>query len=537
MALKLGKWIVVVGLCGGASVAMAAVQLPVPSGFSQSHHAYQNPHTSVVVAGSDHIQSHAQIVAPPQLPDNFIAYPNRYTPEHQYTSPALPASTASSSKAVFLTLQGAIALALRYNPDVENSELTRITDKYTLLLAKREFVPAYTLDATDDYAQFQKPVYSLSPSVTVKTPIGTTFSASYANTVTGSDLNFGSLTFSAMQPLLNGFGAVNRITLLDAYSTEEEAKFAFEDSVISVVDSVITQYRQLVSDYRNLAVQKRFLAETKQTVDQYKLQVKVGQLAPSDLVQQEAQYAQNQISFVQEQDSVRSDYITFLQELGLTLNAKIKVNQSINVKKYKIPSQAQAIKTALKFNTTYRSDLINLTVAKRNVLQAKNARLPTLDVTATQEFGPGVTTTPLGFPNNAAWSVGIKASVPIDNVEGKADEVEADVAVEQAKIALEQQKETLISTIINDVQGIQNDYRLVVLGEQSVKLQGQTYRDAKIKLRYGQTTVFEVNQDQSELLSEQLSLISDKISYLNAIEQLYSDMGTTLHRWHIKLRY
>ena len=75
------------------------------------------------------------------------------------------------------------------------------------------------------------------------------------------------------------------------------------------------------------------------------------------------------------------------------------------------------------------------------------------------------------------------------------------------------------------------------ISERAVAMQEKTVANTKLKLKYGKTTIFEVNTLENELLSQKIALISTKISYLNAITTLYQTLGTTLKQWRVHLRY
>lgn len=488
-----------------------------------------------------HPAHHDVIVQPPAVPDSWIQYNHPHLSYHHHVEPELPLKPATNKRPVFITLRDAILLALRHNPAIETAELSRITDKYSWLLAKRAFVPKYTLGGAMNFGTGQVPSYSFNPSVSIKTPIGTQLNLGYSNTITGGqNIKFGTVTFSATQPLLKGFGEVNKFALRNAYDAELSARLSFKQSIISTVDSVINSYRSLVQDYNSLKTQKQNLKASEITLKQNELKVKVGQQARSNLVIQRASLESNRLSYVQQQQSVRRDYLSFLQVLGLTLSAKLNIDKNIHIRGYKVPSKKAAIKIALAHNTGYRTSVIQLRSAERSVITAKNNRLPTLNAAVTQTYQSGMSGggfMPIGSAGTSSTAYTLTWSIPVDDVEGKSAEVGAEIGLEKAKIALEQAKEMLITTVTNDIEDIKNTREQVAIGQRTVELDRIAYKNSRTRLHYGQATQFEVTQDQNTLLNDQISLIGSKIAYLNAIEQLYSELGITLQKWKIRLRY
>jgi outer membrane protein len=484
------------------------------------------------------------VIEPPAIPQQYSVMNNGFEPE--LTPADLPAKRgAAITGPITLSMRDAILLALRYNPNILASQLSRISDKYSLLLAQRQFVPVYTLNGGATFTSATRPIYNANASVSVETPIGTQVTLGYANVfpVAGNASNFGAVNLQVVQPLLQGFGFVNKINLLNAYDTEEIAKLNFKNSVITSVVAVINAYLALISDYDNLDIQSSNLRNTKITTDQYRLQEKAGKMAPSDVTQQLAQLAQAQLSYEQARNQVQLDYLSFLNSLGLTDNANIKIDRKIDFKNYRIPGEKEAVAIGLDNNIGYQSALLTLRQAERNVVTTQNERLPTLNVTANETFHPanlgrtgGII--PQGIIDTTTTSsVGINLIVPIDNVTGKANYIDAKIAVEQAKLALAQTKQTLVSTILNDLSQLKSLREQIRISKQSVLFQKKAYENYQLKLKYGKATVFDVTQNQTLYINQALQLVSLEISFLNQVTTFQSNLGTTLDAWNIKLRY
>lgn len=446
-----------------------------------------------------------------------------------YNHSHLPLPTITRAVPKRLSLTDAILLALRNNPDVISSQLTRVTDKYALILARNVFQPQYMLSGDATFISKQRPSYNTDASVSVFTPIGTQYSVDYNTDFTEP----GSATFSVTQHLLQGFGYVNRIPLENAYDNEKVAKLNFKNSIITVVVTVITNYRSLVADYNNLEIQRENLKQTEETTKQYRLQVKAGKMAPSDLRQQEANLANAKLSYLDQVNQLATNYQQFLTSLGLDPMVRLKIDRKLDFKDEKLPNKKRAITIALLNNIQYQSSVIQMNVTKRAIFVAQSARHPVLDVTFSQLI-PDISKPTLN-PRNRILS--FNWSIPIDDVQTKADLIDAKIAYEKAKLDLEQQKENLIRTVIEDLRELKISRQQITNAEELVKLQRQTLDDSRIKLKYGKITIFEVIQNQNQLLSSETSLISDKISYLNQITTFYQTLGLTLNRWDIKLRY
>lgn len=467
--------------------------------------------------------------------------------EHASMQTFLPKPITTPRIPKHLSLREAILLALRNNPDVESAELQRVVDKFALVVAHHAFEPQFDLSGTVAYQRGSRPDYSIGPNVTLNTPLGTTVTASYGNAFNGST---GTATVQIKQHLLKGAGwAYNTATLGEAVVSEKVAQLSFKNSVITAVVNVINAYRALVQDYNSFAIQKRTVLRAQQTVHQSELQVKAGKIAPSDLLQQKANLATTRLSMMQEKASLQNDYQQFLQALGLVSTAKVIIDKTLEFTEFKLPSLKKCIQLALENNINYQTALIQIRADKLNLISAKNQSRWTLDVTASTNVGQSAGSTNLppsgstqGQPGQVTASgtgpsLGFTLDIPIDDVNAQQQVLNARVQLEQAKVQLQQTKEQLVSNVTNQVNQLKNQYEQIKVAIQAVELQAQSLRDAQIKLRYGKSTVFEVNQLQDQLLQQQTSLISDKIQFLNSITTLNQTLGITLEKWGITLRY
>ncbi len=473
--------------------------------------------------------------------DENASYAHPFEPVMDKGIDEFPQPETLPLRARHLSLRDAIVLALRNNPMVKTSELQRILDKFGLELALQPSWVQWTpLTVTSSLQNFAHPTWSAATGIAVNAPTGTSFSVANTNNLLGGP---GVTTLNFSQHILKGFGlAVNDVPYEDAYDTENIARYTFKNNIIGVVVNVITSYRALVQSYNQLDADKRSLREQEQEYKIYKLEVKAGTLAPSDLLQQQETLESTRLSLVQEQNALINAYQTFLISLGLVPSSKFIIDRQINTANKRVPNLKTCIAMALKHNIAYRQELISLKITKRALITAEDARKWTLNVTSQVALGAqrsavGQPIIPLDQSQANNPTLGVSLSIPIDNIAGKQGEVNAKIQIEDAELTLEQTKETLVSTVMTQLDAIHSGYKQIQIAQFAEMLQEKSLHNAKLKLKYGRTSMFEVTQLQSQLLSQQDSLISTEISYLNAITALYQTLGMTLYNWHIRLQY
>ena len=445
----------------------------------------------------------------------------------------LPNPVGTSHKPLTLSLNEAILLDLRNDPLVIGAELSRVTQKFALLVAHwQTWEPQYALSGTVNVPTNAGNTYGIgAASVTATTPVGTVLSAGYTQaSVFGGAA--GGTGFSVVQPLLKGFGwAFNTAGWYSALDAEETNKLNYKGTVIAEVVQTITNYRSLVQNYAQLEVQKQQLAATKTSLDQLALKLKAGQESKSNYIQQKAQYESQLVQYVTAQQNIETSYYQFLQGLGLDPTAKVVIEKNIVVNDFSIPPMQKAIDAALQGNIPYQVQLIALRTLQRNLITAKNNALWTLTATYTAGLGNSSAANGGGSNVSLAWTI------PINALNLKQGIVNAQVALEQGEITLANLKRNTINQVMTQIIQLHSQYQAIKLAQEQVKLQLLTVNNTRLKLKYGQSTVFELNTEQQNLINAQTSLISAEITFENNLTSLYAFLGLTLDRWRIKLRY
>ena len=237
------------------------------------------------------------------------------------------------------------------------------------------------------------------------------------------------------------------------------------------------------------------------------------------------------------------DYQSLLQALGLTADATIILNDTMTPTALKPLPLSHCIQAALLHNTTYQAAQFNLREKRRALMMAKNQAQWELNLTASTSVGAstGSAIVPAGTPNTVVAdgvgpSAGVTLNIPLNDVQAKQAVVNARVALEQAEVAFQALHDNLIRTITREVQQINNGLAQIHIAHQTVRLEQDALNAERLKLHYGKSTVFEVNQLQTEWLSAATQAISTEINVLNDISSLDNDMGTLLDKWQVKLR-
>jgi len=488
----------------------------------------------------------------------------------------LPVPHSTPYHSLHLSMHEAILLSLRNNPSVQSAGFDRVIDKFALIVAHNAFEPNFTLGGTASFLSGHRPSYNVTPGATLNTISGTQFAITSSSSFAGGVGPWNS-TFTVTQPLLRGAGYdLNSIPWYNALDTENQQRLSYKGTIMGQIVTVISSYRILIQDYQNIEIQRRTLENNQSTVKQAELKYKVGQLSRSDLAQQKVTLETTKLAMLQQKSSWIQDYQNFLSALGLKPEAQVSIDHDIDYTDIQIPSLETCIQLALKGNVDYQKALIAIRATQRAIIQAKDATRwqlnlvgsfalnnnnnnlanpqtvilaqPTQAQTTTTTINPAGpaqvtqtqtvnTSTNQIFPIQSSTGVSVQLNIPINDVKAKSGLVSARVGLEKARLALEQTRLDLVRKITNAVLQINNQKLAVKAAEAQVELQRQNLAAAQLKFRYGRTTAFEVNQIQDQYLSQATSLVAARISLLNQITNLYQELGLTLEKWDIHLRY
>lgn len=457
--------------------------------------------------------------------------------------------------AKILTLNDAILLALRFNPQVQNAQIQRISDKFALKVAENNFELQYALtgDAENDYSKVTNlssttNTAQLTPGVSKNGVYGTQYNLQMNNTVTDGVYNPG-INLAITQPLMRGFGKdVATASLYTAKENEKINKLNLRSQLIQTVVSVITAYRQLVADQNNVMIDKLSMDDYQQTVTMDKALIKAGRIAPTEVVQAEADFAQAKLTMRNDQNKAITDKINLINVIGLPPNTKFSVPTDITIGNKDTLKTTQAYKTALANSISYLSQIEQVKIDQRQLLVDKDANRTQLDLAVNvSKNNPSQTVVTDSENdnqvetyidnNNTNRSIQLNFDMPIDDYQLKQAIVDDQVNLQQDNIIMKNQARQLQLVIMQDLQTVEADYANIQLAKQTLDLQQKNQVMLQAKLEYGLVSTFEVTEKQKDLDRARVQYIQQKINYLDAITQLYSDMGTTLDKWNIKVRY
>jgi outer membrane protein len=541
----------------GAAACLLALLLPLPA----------RSQATAPEAGQGQTQTPARPQTPAQPPTQAqpqappLPQPEgrpKYQIKAEVESPA-PADIPVVNGAVELSLDRAIEIAIRRNLGIVVERYNRVRARLgiyqalgiydlnlTGLLDTQAAKAAVTNTTRPTNSRQQDAQLGLAQNLPTGGNLSLGFGATRAfqefltpnlNTI-GTTFYTSGLTFSYIQPLLRNFGRDSfEHTLLIAENSSGVAESTFVNQLTSILQQVENAYWQLVNARGQLVVAQDSLGLAKELDARNQIQVKVGTLAPLELVQSGATIATREEGIISAQEQV-ADAADQLRRLlnfppGELWAAEIKPITEATVATRPPIDLDASITEALKNRPELKSQQLAVELARLNASFARNQARPQLNLTVSYGAGGAGTNfsesfsqaTGFGFPN---WKAELDLAVPLQNRAARGAIAESDLDAARTKVELDQLKTVVVTDVRQAARRVETASKQIDAAVAARKAQ-ETNLDAERK-RYenGMSTSFEITRIQDDLTAARSSEITAVVGYRTALADYYRAIGTLL---------
>ncbi len=498
-----------------------------------------------------------------------------------------------AARVIHLSLKDATEATLRKNLDI-------VVERFNPLLRDRDVVSAKallydpTFDSNVKYTDRDSPVASLfipggslsekiteyGFALTQPTTVGGYLRADIQTVRTDTNSPIETLvdrfepvvSLSITQNLLRNFGwNVNRITLRRSQVGQRTSVEALKQQVINSVYSVQEAYWNLVRARENLKVERLGLRLAEDLLRQNEIQVKVGTMAPLDVLQAKAQAKAAETAVIVAENEVRQAQNLLLR---LTTSDSELLTQDIRVETTDAPTFTpkevdfeQSLQTALERRPDLEIaalDVRDKTLAKQS---ARNSILPKAELEFATGYqglsgdpnstpnpftftpaGAGVIGTPfMGktsftdatdsfFSKNSFsfWSVGLMVTYPIGNREARAQYAKSKLELEKTEKNLTRAEQLATLDVKGVVDRLEANVRAIESTKEAREVAEEQLDAEEKKLAVGLSTNFEVLGLQRDLTERRREEISALIIYKISLAELAKATGTSLDELDIE---
>lgn len=463
----------------------------------------------------------------------------------QPNSPSINASSYRqpdlNDARVMLSLMDAVWLGLRHNPQIRSEYLNRVAQKFELTVAADTFNPQWNLRASYKQSKSQQGTqqeYSTAPTASLMTTYGTQLSLSWSQQFKldhqdGRSRNDG-VDISLIQPLLRGSGReINTIVLRQADLREQINRLQLKASVSQTISNIILAYHRLLTAQQRLVVDEAALERTEEQLVINKALIKAGRMAETELLQSEAQLANQRLQLEQTRNERYLSEQDLLRLLGITRNTSIFASDTLSATYVQFDVQ-QAFKVAEVQEPQYLATLLAGEYAAMDIISAKDAQRWSLalKIGSREQRNYSANTA-----RQRSWEqyAEFELEVPLSNLSARQQLLQAKVNASRTKIELNEARLDLQQRIRQAVYDLDTRWKQYELAQQAVSLSNLNLEVEQEKLRAGRSSNYQINNYQSDLKNAEYARLNALIGYLAAQTELDLAMGTTIDTWKVEL--
>lgn len=456
-----------------------------------------------------------------------------------------------------------IAYALKSNSEIKVERISPQLKKDDVKIAYGPFEPTLTAEATladnteiassilQGAGKFNSQDIKLNAGISGKLVTGTEYSLDFLNERYKSDSTYQIFNpyytaepkITITQPLFKGAGVlVNKADILIAKNSELQSWETFKNTAINTISSVKNTYYKFVFFTDAYVIEELSLQRIEKLLEINRARYAKGLVSSVDILETEAEVAQKQRILLAAESQMRKSedelkLITNLVDDPEVWNAKVELID----KPAFIVQKADLVKSVgLAFDNRpdYKSAKIDLENRDIKIKTAKNALLPTIDLTGSfglnglgANYSKALQKVNGDYPD---WSAGVKFSVPW----GEADRAkynQRQLEKAQALAAFKRLEQNIIFDVRDRVREVNIQARQVETAKLYQDKEQENFEAQKERYAAGQVSTHDMLDYQDRLSRAQLGYLEALVAYNVALINLDKSEGLTLAKNDVKL--
>jgi outer membrane protein TolC len=341
------------------------------------------------------------------------------------------------------------------------------------------------------------------------------------------------------QPLLRNRGPVaSRWLIVTARNNLGMSEAQFRQVVIDTLDAAEKGYWDLDFALMNLRTTRSALKLAQDFLDQNRIKVRVGTLAPIEITQAEAGVADREEAVIEAENAVRTAEDALRRIMNVPRDSPL---WSRPIQPTDAPSVAEAtpdMNDAVSVAQQRRPDLeqARLDVKNRETELAyrRNQKRWALDFNGdygVQGFdvdGYSGSYDDLGHRNQRNWRLALNLSIPIANRQAAANYSTAEYALTQSRFSLQNLQQTALVDVRNAVRAVETNLKRVKAAQVNIRLQREKLAAEQKKFENGMSTSFQVLSFQNDVTSAESRENQAIVDYNKSLVDLERAKGTLL---------
>jgi len=414
------------------------------------------------------------------------------------------------------TLNECIKYAHENNISIKQMSLRSKSNKANLTQSKAALLPSLNASVSDNFNYGR----SIDP---------------YTNEYTENNVQSLNTSVSSSVNIFTGLRKYNTIKQ-NKYNLES-SKEEFKEIKNSIALQVATAYLQILFDKDLVGVAKRQIEISKAQENRTKILVNAGSLAKGNLLEIQAQLANENVNLINSENNLKTSYLNLTQLLDLDT---VK-NFDIDVPEIDEPSEEVIIANT---DTIYKESInlprikkeeYNLQSAETGLKISKAGIYPTLYLqasygtgysSAAQKYDP-VTSEPLPYNNNdqlndnLKFSFTIGLSIPIfNNLQVRTSIINSKINIENSQYQLQLSKNNLYK----DIQQARNSAYAALAkykaSKKAVDAQKESFSYTQKKFNLGLVNSVDYNTAKNQLTKSESDMVQSKFDFIFRINVL-----------------
>lgn len=391
-------------------------------------------------------------------------------------------------------------------------------------------------------------------SVSGRTPFGTRFAFTARETKTLSTFSgdtrsvkpfyqaFGGI--EVRQPLLKDFGpSANLADVRVARISQKVAELGWQKGVSDAIASVLGDYFDMLFAQADLRVKQDAIGADEKLIEQNQRRLELGFMSPIDV-----QQARAQVSLDREQQLLSKNVF---MERQFALRRLISKEAGQHTTRVFLPVEtpnleAPKLDRAALLNTAFTKRLDYLAAVTEAGKQdirlafARNQLWPQLDIVGTYGYN-GLADSEVSARNAATdsqapqWSAGVQFSIPLGNVQARAQLDAIKGFKEQAILKIRQSEITVTVDVDTALSRIETSQQRLATAKQTRELNEEAVRIAYKRLEAGQISSFDLIEQQRKVYDAASRELAAKADLNKSIATLWQATGTILENMGITI--
>jgi outer membrane protein TolC len=463
----------------------------------------------------------------------------------------------SLDEAVARALENNVDIAVeRYNPEQSAQDVISAEGYYDPFLFANLSKTSTDTKGTNffsggDVVNTKTGLWNFGLGIPIKT--GAEFSLAFNNNKRDTNNAFttfnpvynSNLSISITQPLLKNFRIdAPRNALRLAKKNREISDVQFRQTIINTVATVKGYYYELLFAIDNLEAARKNLDLAKRLLEENEIRVKVGTMAPLDVVSAQSEVAAREEGVILAENALaeaEDDLKRAIFPQNDPAMWSTRVNPSDRPTAEPVPVNVEAaVQNAIANRTDVVAARKSLERADYNLQYARNRLMPQLDLQATYGGsgaggtqiirdgvgGPVIDTIPGGYGDALSevfgadfptWTVGFNVSYAIPNRSAKAGAASAQLSKEQTLASFRRLELQVAAEVRTAGRAVESGFKRVASTQAARRLAAERLDAEEKKFAAGMSTNFLVTQAQRDLATAEVNQLRAVADYRKSV--------------------